>query len=734
MPPTYEMSVTATSLFGEDHWINGFLIFDYKNENDFKYAGFFANHNEWTIGHFQGNFSNRLARVNWETLGKTIEPDQAYQMHLRVDGNQVTLSVENQLVTTVTFSGGIGNGEAGVASYNAITRFDDFEIAESIPTPVERSFPFSENFEDGLADGFIEKPNSGWAIVNTPESYVLQTDNSTNMNLSLIHVPLENNIPSSFEMSARIKSHYSDSGWRNGFIIFDYKNDNDFKYAGFFTGQNEWIIGHYQGGFHDRLATVDWDNQGRKITPDTFYTLHVRIEFYKVWLSVDGEFIAFASFVSSVNAPNVGLAAARAYTSFDDFQVAERVKAGAPVDLPISENYDDGVANQFAFHNLNFWSIAGPASDRYLQIDASPNKGLGVSYFRNQFPLPQKYEVTSAVTSVSGDQNWLDGFIVFDYHSPTDFKYAGMFARQNQWVIGHYQGDWSNRIAQVDWDDTGQSIDLDTEIQFHVFVDGRNVTLRANGVEVVSGTFANGIGGGTVGVAAQNAVTYFDDFNVFVDQQKGDAFPLPYSEDFEDGTAEDFLIKGNSAEWAIVDNGNGKFLRVNSADVGGNTVGYLPIENPDGDSIRISADIRSDASTSWSDGFIIFDYKNENDFKYAGFFTGQNEWIIGHYLGNYNQLRLATVDWDSVGRKINFGQFYHLEVLLEGEIASLSVDGEVITEADFNTNITKGPVGLAAANAYTRFDNFQVDFLPQMVPTSDSLFANWSEESEPLFN
>ena len=733
LPRTYEMAAKVTSLSGANRWYDGFLIFDYQHENDFKYAGFFTDQNEWVIGHYQGNFDNRVATVDWDNIGKTIDTNRAYQMHLRVDRNQATLHVDGLLVTTATFTRGIGRGKAGLAASNAVTRFDNFEIAESVDTGLPQSLPFSEDFEDGVADGFYAKPNSGWGVVTSPEGKVLRVNNSNNTNLGLMSVPLAGDTPSAFEMSARINSLNADAGWRNGFIIFDYKSDTDFKYAGMFTGQNQWIIGHYQGNFNNRLVTVDWDDTGRAIQSNTFYTVQVRLDGNKIWMSVDGEFIASATFASNVNAPIVGLAAERASTWFDDFQVAEWVGVSYPSDLPYSENYNDGVADQFGFHNPQLWTIGGPASNKYLEINAEGFQGLDVSYFENQFLLPATYDISASVTALTGTQRWLDGFLVFDYQSPTDFKYAGMFTGQNQWIIGHYQGNWNNRIAQVDWDDVGRRIERNRAHLLHVTVDGNEVTLRVNGIEVVSGTFAGGIGDGNVGVAAENAVTRFDDFHVAVDVRRGKPIPLPYIEDFEDGSAEDFFIDRNPTAWGFANYGGNKVLRVNSSNGGGNSVHYLPIDNPNGDRVRISADIRSISSTSWADGFIIFDYKNQNDFKYAGFFTGQSEWIIGHYLGNYTDHRLTTVDWDNQGRKIKFGQFYHLEVVLEGTRATLFVDGELINEVDFNTPITRGPVGLAAANAFTWFDNFQVAFDgPLGTPTADSLFANWDEEQERL--
>ena len=43
-----------------------------------------------------------------------------------------------------------------------------------------------------------------------------------------------------------------------------------------------------------------------------------------------------------------------------------------------------------------------------------------------------------------------NGFIIFDYKSPTDFKYAGAFVGNQQWVIGHRDGSgWYNEPGAI---------------------------------------------------------------------------------------------------------------------------------------------------------------------------------------------------------------------------------------------------------------------------------------------
>ncbi|MEZ6048187.1 MAG: hypothetical protein R3C11_21945 [Planctomycetaceae bacterium] len=125
---------------------------------------------------------------------------------------------------------------------------------------------------------------------------------------------------------------------------------------------------------------------------------------------------------------------------------------------------------------------------------------------------------------------------------------------------------------------------------------------------------------------------------------------------------------------------------------------------------------------------MIFDYKSPTDFKYAGMFAGQNQWLIGHYQGNWNN-RVAQVDWDDLGRAIEIGLSYSLEVQLNGNDVRLIADGETVLSATFDSDVTGGSVGLATQNGSTAFNNFLVEATPTDPLLVDALFSAWGESS-----
>ncbi|MCA9040767.1 MAG: hypothetical protein KDA65_10500, partial [Planctomycetaceae bacterium] len=599
-------------------------------------------------------------------------------------------------------------------------------------TEAPNVLPYIQDFESGLPFSLTYSKPANASIATEVDNHRLQFNNSNFTGLSTATIEKPAPLTNTFELSAEVKSMNGANRWLDGFLIFDYKNENNFKYAGFFTGHNQWIIGHYEGDFNNRLAQVDWDDSGRTINTNTVYTLHVRVDGVTVYLSVDGEFITQANFGGALAAGKVGMASQNAVTRFDNFILDEKVDPGAPTDLPYVENFDDNVADRLKYIGTNRWGIYQDSGDKSLIFNGRNSYGLGVAYLDTDYPLPNAYEIVAKVSSLSTSNVWYDGFLVFDYKGPNNFKYAGLFTGQNEWVIGHYQGNWSQRVAQFDVDDIGGSINADQEYTLYLKVNGDHVDLFVDGIKRVSATFTTGIHNGSAGVAAYNAWTAFDDLQIAKSVSYGKPVDLPYSEDFNDNSA-DSLYYSRPNYWKVVAPGGEKLLRTNTSYNDLLSVAHVPI-NPETtpENFNISADIRSNnVSTGWKNGFIIFDYKHENDFKYAGFFTGQNEWIIGHYQGDWNN-RLAVVDWDNQSRTIKTNQWYTLNIEIEGSTARLNVDGEFITSANFGVPLNQGAVGLAADKAFTWFDNFQV-VTPISSPyfnSNDLLFASWQDESD----
>ncbi|MAT16491.1 MAG: hypothetical protein CMJ46_14605 [Planctomyces sp.] len=508
LPGTFEMATEVTSISGANRWNDGFLIFDYQNDNDFKYAGMFTGQNQWMIGHYQGNWSNRIAEVDLDDIGRKINSEQEYLLHLRVDGDTATLSADGEAVASGTFTGGVSTGSAGVGAYNAQTLFDSIRIASEVTLGQPNYVPYTEDFNDGFAEDFnFNYPGDVTVVTAGPEGQ-LEINSSVNGHAVIGRVPVSG-LPEAFDISATITTEHTGTGWQDGFIVFDYVSDTDFKYAGFFTGQNEWIVGHYQGSFFAPIAEVDWDDVGRKIRSGESYDILVRVDGENVKLFANDELIISTNFASPVNHGPVGVAAKYSKTIFDDFEVS-----AAPATLDsFFENFDDQVADDLMTPDGTPWSfddISGNGSDYVLSADSNPTDDLALQLTDSALALPDAYTLSADMRFNQSTGGWRDGFLIFDYKSPTDFKYAGTFAGQKEWVIGHYQGHWGNRLAQIDWDDEGKFINIDDFYDVELSVNGSVAVLSVNGEEIVSHAFDGLVTTGQAGIAAYNAYTEFD--------------------------------------------------------------------------------------------------------------------------------------------------------------------------------------------------------------------------------
>ncbi|MEZ6044016.1 MAG: FG-GAP-like repeat-containing protein [Planctomycetaceae bacterium] len=198
----------------------------------------------------------------------------------------------------------------------------------------EVTLPYTQDFDYENALGMVLNTPGNFSFVDDGGNGLLQADNSGFSGLSIAVLQFDS-LPSAVDIAADITAVSGPNRDNNGFLIFDYISDNDFKYAGLAEGANEWIIGHYQGDFSNRLATVDWDDQTRVINPDQAYHLELYLNEEFVELTVDGEKIAYVQFAAPVTGGRVGIASKDAVARFDDFSVAEA--ATRTTDLSITK-------------------------------------------------------------------------------------------------------------------------------------------------------------------------------------------------------------------------------------------------------------------------------------------------------------------------------------------------------------------------------------------------------------
>jgi hypothetical protein len=341
------------------------------------------------------------------------------------------------------------------------------------------------------------------------------------------------------------------------------------------------------------------------------------------------------------------------------------------------------------------WSINGgayhatPAGDAIslLNEDAQPDGDFVVS-------------VTASADEAVGSL-FSNAFIIFDYQSPTNFKFAGLYTSTDLWVIGQRTSKgWTTQAEFSAPVDAGTSYDMTLVIQ-----NDTHATLCIGGVAKVGCSFADSLTDGDLGLGTRNAVSHFDDLTIRPLIVAGDTSPgeLPVSDDFDDLLAEHFAPE--LGQWSIT---LGQYVVTPDPDADG--VSLLSLSDGLPDDLRLSVTFNSDdiPGERFSNGFVIFDYQSPTDFKFAGGFATRDEWAIGH----------RTVDgWVTdvvITAAIDPFTDYTLNVEIhEGSRVTLSV-GELTVEHVYSESVTDGEIGLGSYNSVVRFDDFTaVDLTPQ---------------------
>ena len=380
---------------------------------------------------------------------------------------------------------------------------------------------YFEDFEDAGAGDFNPTNPAFWSVVpdGSGFSYQINGTSTSGLQTSILDNPGE--LQGNYEVSVDMTGFPGKNQWHDGFIVFDYVSDSDFKYAGFFGGQNQWVIGHWEGNFSNRMAQVDWDDESRDIVHGQTYNVNLEVQGNKVFLRVDDELVVEGQFAGGeqLHKGDLGLATFQARTQFDNFCVDNFNYVDADDFPAYKEDFDDLVAEDFIPSNPGLFStvekLVDGGSAFVYQVGDGTLSGLQTSVVDlGDVELPENYKVSADIEVVSVPLLWSDGFIVFDYHSPTDFKYAGTFAGYDRWVVGHFDGNFSDQRLVVDWRDEGRTIDNDTVYGLEVVIKGGMVTLIVDGEEIGTADFSGSdpLNDGKAGVANKNGVTHFDNF------------------------------------------------------------------------------------------------------------------------------------------------------------------------------------------------------------------------------
>ncbi len=368
---------------------------------------------------------------------------------------------------------------------------------------------------------------------------------------------------------------------------------------------------------------------------------------------------------------------------------------GGPRDVLRSADFNSGQAEGFA-PDSGTWSIE---SGR-LRVDPESQSSDAVSVFNlvEVDSLPSYFEIQATINAVKPTGGWkANAYVIFDYYSPTDFKFAGVNISNDKIEMGNVDASgW-----HVEETDNAQ-LKPDKDYNVLLSVLGTTVTLVIDNSEVFSHVFAPrvidgfsySINAGMIGIGAHEARARID--NVAA-QVLPPEITLETTDEFSGGST-DFLGGDATGSWQI----NGQ--RFEGTPASGDDIAISLVDLPEledgGLETASMLEMEATVSTQGAGGF-VFDYYSPTDFKFVAITDGAVQ--IGHHT-NRGGLKIdATADWD-----INPGDDYDLFLEMKGTQVSVSVDGQVVTGFVFNALSVDGRFGVISIGGESSYDEVTV--------------------------
>jgi Ca2+-binding RTX toxin-like protein len=378
---------------------------------------------------------------------------------------------------------------------------------------------------------------------------------------------------------------------------------------------------------------------------------------------------------------------------------------GGKRDVLRSADFNDGQAQGFVPESGK-WTIT---SGKYeISPLASTGTTDALSLFNADAVLPTYFEVAATINAVKPTSGFkANAYIVFDYLSPTSFKFAGLNLSTNKIEIGERTASgWQVRSS------INLMMKAGTDYNVLLAVNGNAVMFVVDNKYSVSHAFAPrrdadgfeyAIRDGMVGLGGDNARARIDNVRVQVIPPA-----ITYTAtDLFDGAAST-LLAGNGGTWSVVD---GRFVGVPAAGApaaiasNGIAVGVNSL-------LQLDTVVRTAAV-----GGIVFDMYSPTDFKWAAVSVATQQVLIGHYTAKGGWVVDAAVT-----RTLSAGADHALGVTLKGPTASVTLGGQVVLSKVFNSTVVDGAAGVFSRSGSASFDRFGLS-------TDDARYAEASGSS-----
>ncbi len=308
--------------------------------------------------------------------------------------------------------------------------------------------------------------------------------------------------------------------------------------------------------------------------------------------------------------------------------------------------------------------------------------------------MPTYFEVLATIQTVKPTGGFkANSYLLFDYQSPTDFKFAGVNGSTNKLEIGHRNADgWI-----VD-----QSINLQIrhgqDYNLFLSVNGNAASLIVNNQFTLSHTFAprldadgfvHTISEGMIGLGANGAKANID--NVVVQQIQE---TIEKTADFSGPTQ---LLKAPSTRtWTLAD---GRYSGTASAE--GPAINLFNLAISPSSLLELEGTFK--LTSAGAEGGFVYDFYGLTDYKFAVISASTKKIVLGHRLGNR-----WTIDATANFNNFAVGTDYTLGVTLRGTTVNVTLNGNTVLSRAYNSLVTDGEFGLFSRFGTTSFDSIMV--------------------------
>jgi Ca2+-binding RTX toxin-like protein len=317
--------------------------------------------------------------------------------------------------------------------------------------------------------------------------------------------------------------------------------------------------------------------------------------------------------------------------------------------------------------------------------------------------LPGYFEVTATINAgkpTGGLKS--NAYLIFDYQSPTDFKFAGVNISTDKIEMGHVDESGWHVTAQ-----TNAQLKPNNDYRMLLAINGLTATLVVDGpsssgapighfsyafaARIDEWGYSHGLNEGMVGLGANNSVARVDDVTVQILYPE---ITFAHGDDFEDGLADLFSTFGSSL-WEV---DAGRFNGTPGTESGVALSGFDLDVGPNS-LLGLDATLTADGI-----GGFFFDYYAPDDYKFAGVDPDTDEVVIGHVRSGGTWIIDATA-----ALPFPTGDEVDLDVSLKGTTVSIAVDGHAILGHVFNAVTVDGAFGLLASGGTISVDAVHVE-------------------------